>query len=96
MYKAETKKKLLELLKSTELHVDAVATVVEKRFIPQMVKDAEQYRLQLCDDYEVLKTPKVKEILMEDYNRLNKNIRTLKFVQNHHMDVIPVFERLGN
>lgn len=92
----DTKIKMIGILINQDLKVDTVGSIIDRDKIDGMIQVAEAHRLQLCDDYEVLKTPQVKEILMEHYNRINANIRTLKFVKNHHLDVIPVWERLGN
>lgn len=83
------------LLKTTPFNVDTIGSLIDRDNLDMMIIEAEKLKLTLCDDYEVVTTPQVKEIMLEHYNTLNKNIRTLEFVKNHHIDVIPVLERCG-
>jgi len=87
---------LIHLLRTTILKVDVVASIVDVANIPTMIKDAERFRQTMIEDYENLKSLAVKEIALEEYQNINTNIRTLKFVMKHHKDVVPIFERIGN
>ena len=83
------------MLKSFDLSIDTVAVTIEKRFLNPMIDEAEKYATEIMDDYEILKSAEVKQIVLDDFTIVTKNIRTLRFVLNHHPDVIPVLERLG-
>ena len=88
MSKNEIELKLL--LTKTKLFVDKVASGVPKILLPQMLNEAIKFRSQIYDDYQKLMTPSVKGIVLEHYDNINHNIRTIKFVMTHKKDMIPV------
>jgi len=66
-------------MKNTELDANTLLVVMDRQNLNHMIKIGENLRLSLMDDYGVVQSPRVKEIILEDYQRINKNIKAVKF-----------------
>ena len=86
-------KEMMVMFKTSDLRVDTVGSIIEKRFLDEMIQLAEGYASQIMDDYNFLVSTEVKEIVLQDFMRVTKNIRTMKYVRRHG-EFVPVLERI--
>ena len=63
---------------------DMIQNGIEEAFLPLMKKHAELLRSRITDDYEKLESQQVKAMVMEDYNRINHNIRVINHVAKYY------------
>lgn len=90
----EKQQELKQMLINNVYFVDVLAFSMPSELLQPMLQEAEEVRRNLIDDYQILTSQEVKEIALEHYNNINKNIRTIKFLLKYCDKVVPVLERV--
>jgi hypothetical protein len=69
--------------------VDVIAHSIERRFLDAMIEEGQKYADEMMVDYNFLVSHEVKEIVLQDFMRVNDNVRALKYVNKHHPTAVP-------
>ena len=67
-----------KVMKNTELDANTLLVVMDRQNLNHMVKIGNNVRMSLMDDYVVVQSLSVKQIILEDYLRINRNIKAVE------------------
>lgn len=67
-----------KVMKNQELDANLLIEIIALQNLHQMIIVGENLRINLINDYEIVRSQFVKSLLLEEYQRINRNIKAVR------------------